>query len=242
MGSVLGIAAGVVAVGVMLLRLVDRRTALYGASVLATTPLWLAQPRPGVAVALAAIGIAVFDRALPRWARALAAATALALLVVVVRSLGRTSVVLAFDAPVAVLAKSFLPWTPLVAIAFVRRERRSDGPAARAIVFVMIASLAASVFFSPFLGAAPIACAIAVAARSLDDVESAAPAVVVTVGSIGFLVARDLDRATQSATWISVFLSSAALAVPKSWLPTSRGLVVIGSGAMAGLTLLLRHR
>lgn len=140
----------------------------------------------------------------------------------------------AFDGPVVLVARAFLPWTPLVPIAIGRRERWVIG-------LLVVAALVAQVFVTPFVAAAPLALAIACAARALDDVDRVAPVVVVTIAALGFLLARDLDRMTQSATWISVFLSCAALLVPRSWLPTSRGLIVIASGTMAGLAVLVRH-
>jgi hypothetical protein len=168
-----------------------------------------------------------------------------------------------FDAPVGAIAYALMPWTPLVPIALGARMRCD---AHRGVVLCAALAIGAHAFFgaSAFVGVAPIACAVALALRSIEsDVARPSVAMVLVVVVVGVLVARDLDvapervasalaapqlalatpeittiaRAARAATLLAVTLGVVALVVPRAWLPTSRGLAILFAGVLSGCVL-----
>jgi hypothetical protein len=113
------------------------------------------------------------------------------------------------------------------------------------------------------VGVAAIAGAVATMLRSLEAARRPAMALVATVIAIGWLVAHDIrispDRALlafgatdtampaahaaasslaiRSSMWLCMALTAVALVVPRSWLPTGRGLAIAAAGVFAGLVL-----
>jgi hypothetical protein len=171
-----------------------------------------------------------------------------------------------FEAPVAAIAYGLVPWTPLVPIALARRPT-SAGHLALLIAAVLAiaahAALGPRTGPAPVVGIAALAGAVAAMLRSLESSRRPAVALVATVIAIGWLVAHDVrlapDRALvafgasdvaipgahaaasslaiRSSIWLCTALVSVALVVPRSWLPTGRGLAMVAAGVFAGLVL-----
>jgi hypothetical protein len=171
-----------------------------------------------------------------------------------------------FESPVAPIAYALVPWTPLVPLAFVRRRTT---PFERAILVAAATAVAMHALLAPrtgstlVVGAAPIACAVALALRSFEEIERPSVLIVAVVVVIGLLVARDVDldavrvttaaatpdlglaaselapiaKTARGATMLTAGLGALALVLPRAWMPTGRGLAVLFAGAIAGLGL-----
>jgi hypothetical protein len=168
-----------------------------------------------------------------------------------------------FDSPVAAIAYALLPWTPLVPLAVAARAKSE---AHRAVVLCAALAIGAHSLAGagPLVGVAPIACAIALALRAIEtEVSRPSVAMVLVVVVVGLLVARDLDvapervagalaaptlslaapeittiaRVARAAALLATVLGVVALVVPRTWLPTSRGIVVLFAGVLAGMVL-----
>jgi hypothetical protein len=113
------------------------------------------------------------------------------------------------------------------------------------------------------VGVAALAAAVALMLRSLEETRRPATALVITVLAIGWLVAHDVkiapervlvafgatdtampaahaaasSLAIRSSVWLCMVLTAVSLVVPRTWLPTGRGLAVVAGGVFAGLVL-----
>lgn len=171
-----------------------------------------------------------------------------------------------FDVPAAAIAYGLVPWTPLVPFALARRPS-SAGHLAVMIAAVLAiaahAALAPRTGSTTIVGVAAIAGAVAAMMRPLEDLRRPAFSLVAAVVAIGWLVAHDVGLAPErvlvafgasdtavpaahaaasslairSSIWLSMALTGVALAVPRAWLPTGRGLAVVAAGVFAGLAL-----
>jgi hypothetical protein len=171
-----------------------------------------------------------------------------------------------FDVPVAAIAYGLLPWSSLVPFALARRPS-SAGHLAIMIAAVLAiaahAALAPRTGSTTIVGVAAIAGAVAAMLRSLEDLARPACSLVAAVVAIGWLVAHDIGLAPErvlvafgasdtaipaahaaasslairSSIFLSMALTAVALAVPRAWLPTGRGLAAVAGGVFAGLAL-----
>jgi hypothetical protein len=171
-----------------------------------------------------------------------------------------------FDVPVAAIAYGLVPWSPLVPFALARRPS-SAGHLAIMIAAVLAiaahAALAPRTGSTTIVGVAAIAGAVAVMLRSLEDLRRPALSLAAAVVAIGWLVAHDIGLAPErvlvafgasdtaipaahaaasslairSSIFLSMALTAVALAVPRAWLPTGRGLAAVAGGVFAGLAL-----
>ncbi|HEY8075836.1 MAG TPA: hypothetical protein VIF62_17035 [Labilithrix sp.] len=172
-----------------------------------------------------------------------------------------------FEAPVAAVAYACLPWTPLLVVALGSRPRDVTHRAivlCAALAMGAHALLAPRVGPAAFVGVAPVACAIALALHRLEERRHASVAMVLAIAAAALLVARDVELAPErvaaalapgsvdpaagstlavigktvaGATTLAAALAVTALAVPRTWLPTSRSLVLLFAGVLAGLVL-----
>lgn len=171
-----------------------------------------------------------------------------------------------FEIPAAAVAYGLVPWTPFVPFALARRPS-SPGHLAIMIAAVLAvaahAALAPRTGSTTIVGVAAIAGAVAAMLRSLEDTRRPATALAAAVVAIGWLIAHDVNLAPErvlvafgaadtaipaahaaasslairSSIWLCMALGAAALAVPRSWLPTGRGLAIVAAGVFAGLAL-----
>jgi hypothetical protein len=177
-------------------------------------------------------------------------------------AIGKTT----FEVPAAAVAYGLVPWTPFVPFALARRPS-SPGHLAIMIAAVLAvaahAALAPRTGSTTIVGVAAIAGAVAAMLRSLEDTRRPATALAAAVVAIGWLIAHDVNLAPErvlvafgasdtavpaahaaasslairSSIWLCMALSAAALAVPRAWLPTGRGLAIVAAGVFAGLAL-----
>ena len=171
----------------------------------------------------------------------------------------------AFDAPVTALTYGLVPWTIFLPLSIAQRPR--GGPAIALLVtaatgIAVHAALAPRTGEAPFVAIAALAGTIATALRSLEDAKRPSITIVAMMFAVGFLVAHDVgvtpERALapfgaatpspaavaaaltiRSAVWLAAVLASIALLVPRTWLPTGRGLAIVTAGTLAGLVLRL---
>lgn len=171
-----------------------------------------------------------------------------------------------FDAPVAAIAYGLLPWSPLVPFALARRPGSAGHLAimiAAVLAIAVHAALAPRTGSTTIVGVAAIAGAVAAMLRSLEDLRRPALSLGAAVVAIGWLVAHDIalapervlvafgasdtaipaahaaasSLAIRSSIFLSMALTAVALAVPRAWLPTGRGLAAVAGGVIAGLAL-----
>ena len=171
-----------------------------------------------------------------------------------------------FDVPAATIAYGLVPWSPLVPFALARRPSSAGHLAIMIAAVLAIAAhsaLAPRTGSTTIVGVAAIAGAVAAMLRSLDDLRRPAFSLVAAVVAIGWLVAHDIGLAPErvlvafgasdtavpaahaaasslairSSIFLSMALTAVALAVPRGWLPTGRGLAAVAGGVFAGLAL-----